>query len=194
MVFKRSLTENPFGSADNGSDAAPRPPVRRPHAPQRQEHATVRFTPTEEKRALILAHAARHRDVDPVQRWSLALGVGFCVIAVGVGWAYAMRETIVHAFDGSAAKTVQELEVAKPAGRVADELDTIMREVEVLKAKQSQKLEALQEAERRLGTAPGAATSSREELFRALHATSATSSVPKDPSRSLPPGVTPDRP
>ncbi len=77
-------------TAKRVATAASTPPPERP-----------RFMSSEEKRQLILAHAAERQPVDAVQRFSLWTGVAVCILAITVGWVYTMRQSIAGAI-GSA--------------------------------------------------------------------------------------------
>jgi hypothetical protein len=50
-----------------------------------------------EKHQLILAHAANRQPIDPVQKFSLWTGVAICILVIGVGWVYTMRQSILGA-------------------------------------------------------------------------------------------------
>jgi hypothetical protein len=80
--------------------AVPLPELERP-----------RIMSAAEKRQLILAHAANRRPVDTVQRFSLWTGVAICILAIGVGWVYTMRQTIIGALETDAAVTGQDQEL-----------------------------------------------------------------------------------
>lgn len=51
-----------------------------------------------EKRRLIEAHAAIRQPIDHVQRVSLWAGVIICVVAIGAGWLYSVRNGMAEIF------------------------------------------------------------------------------------------------
>jgi hypothetical protein len=57
-----------------------------------------RILSAEEKRELILAHAAARRPVDPVQRMSLWAGVAICLVFVVGAWVYSVGSGIKKSF------------------------------------------------------------------------------------------------
>lgn len=74
-----------------------------------------RVLSAEEKRQLILAHAAQREPVDNVQRFSLWMGIAVCVLAITVGWVYSMRQTIAGAIssDNQTQEETVDYEVIK---------------------------------------------------------------------------------
>ncbi len=61
----------------------------------------------EEKRQVIEAHAARRVPMNRSQMASLWAGVMICVVAIGAGWVYAMRQSIANAIQPPAEITNQ---------------------------------------------------------------------------------------
>jgi hypothetical protein len=60
--------------------------------------SSPRIVSSDEKRQLILAHAAQRRPVDPVQRMSLWAGVFVCVVFVIGAWFYTVGSGIRDSF------------------------------------------------------------------------------------------------
>lgn len=52
----------------------------------------------EEKRSLILAHAAERVPVDHAQKITLWAGIAVCVLAIGTGWLYSVRLGMAEVF------------------------------------------------------------------------------------------------
>ncbi len=75
----------------------------------------------EEKRRMIEAHAARRAPLDRSQVVSLWAGVAICVIAIGAGWAYAMRQTIVNAIQPSFETDIRLQDLPGKVNQVFDE-------------------------------------------------------------------------
>lgn len=55
----------------------------------------------EEKRQLIMAHAANRKPTDRVQQFSLVAGVFICALAIGLGWLYSVRQSMANIFPAS---------------------------------------------------------------------------------------------
>lgn len=70
--------------------------ARRVVAPTRT--AAPRFLSQDEKRQLILAHAAVRQPADPMQRFSLWAGVAVCFIFVVGAWVYTVGSGIQNTF------------------------------------------------------------------------------------------------
>lgn len=70
----------------------------RDQASKQQGATRSRFFGEEEKRELILAHAANRQPIDQVQRVSLWAGVIICAAAIGVGWLYSVRNGMAEIF------------------------------------------------------------------------------------------------
>ncbi|GEM_PF-1216192 len=96
-----------------------------------------------EKRQLILAHAANRRPVDAVQRFSLWTGVIICVLAIGVGWIYTMRQTIIGALETDAATPIenQDINYEKLRESVHGSINAIVNKIDVLQEKEIQELQ-----------------------------------------------------
>ncbi|GMU25186.1 hypothetical protein KJZ71_02105 [Patescibacteria group bacterium] len=74
---------------------------------------TPRILTSEEKRELILAHAAARAPRDPVQQASLFAGVMIAVLAIGAGWWATVRiqvQASVHGGSQSLRELTKELE------------------------------------------------------------------------------------
>lgn len=51
-----------------------------------------------EKQSLIMEHAKNRQPVDRVQKFSLVVGVVICVVAIGAGWLYSVRQGLAEIF------------------------------------------------------------------------------------------------
>lgn len=75
--------------------------------------ATPRFLSADEKRQLILAHAAMRRSRDPVQMMSVWAGVAVTVLVLVVGYWYATKPSFVEAsqkpFDEQLAPALEDV-------------------------------------------------------------------------------------
>lgn len=80
-------------------------------ASEARASSTPRILSSEEKRELILAHAAARRPVDPVQRMSLWAGVAVCLVFVVGAWVYSVgsgiKQTFAHATDPDLARSAE---------------------------------------------------------------------------------------
>lgn len=63
-----------------------------------KERVKEKILSGEEKRSLILAHAAKRVPVDHAQKVSLWAGIAICVLAIGTGWLYSVRLGIAEVF------------------------------------------------------------------------------------------------
>ncbi len=70
-----------------------------------------RLLSSEEKRELILAHAAARRTADPVQRFSLWAGVAICLVFIVGAWIYSVgsgiRESFAQSLDPSLTRSAE---------------------------------------------------------------------------------------
>lgn len=129
-----------------------------------------------EKRELILAHAANRRPVDPVQRFSLWTGVAVCILVIGVGWVYAMRQSIVGALatDASGVDTEQTLDYAELRESVHGSINNLVDKIDNMQEKELQELreqaamiKALESTANSIASGTEAVTSStRKDLFQ----------------------------
>ncbi|MBU2566451.1 hypothetical protein KKG46_02730 [Patescibacteria group bacterium] len=122
------------------------PPKRRRKAPvtSGQTAGTQKsyLLSPEEKRQLIMAHAEMRQPVDSMQRFSLWAGVFICVMAIGVGWLYTMRQTIVDAMDvNSQVTAIQEtLTPLEAKEELHNNLQTALEKLEALEQQNNQEL------------------------------------------------------
>ena len=96
----------------------------------------------EEKRQLIMAHAQTRQPVDSMQRFSLWAGVVICVMAIGVGWLYTMRQTIVTAMD-TANQNNPDQDLVTPIEakeELHNNLQSALQKLEALEQQNSQEL------------------------------------------------------
>jgi len=63
-------------------------------SPEPESYASGTLLSREEKRQIILAHAAARRPTDAVQVTSMWLGVAACAVVVAVGWWWAVKPEI----------------------------------------------------------------------------------------------------
>lgn len=136
----------------------------------------------EEKRQLILAHAARHRPLDPVQRLSLWAGVVICLLFVVGAWAYTVgsgiRRSMARPMDENlnavleAAREFTQTET-DPASRDENGLTYQLRNMSARLQVMSEQEKMLNEIAARLAassTAAGPASATgteRNDLFQA---------------------------
>lgn len=59
----------------------------------------------EEKRQLIMAHAASRKPTDRIQQFSLIAGVFICALAIGLGWLYSVRQSMANIFPAQSGST-----------------------------------------------------------------------------------------
>jgi len=64
-----------------------------------ERYASATLLSREEKRQLILAHAAARRSADPVQIASMWLGVAVCAVVVVIGWWWVVMPQISQSFE-----------------------------------------------------------------------------------------------
>lgn len=136
-----------------------------------------RILSSEEKRELILAHAAARQPIDPVQRFSLWAGVTVCLIFVVGAWAYTAGSGIRKSLAGPVDANLQGAldatkEIGKGALETGGELGAQINEV-------SKQLGVLAEQEALIQqlAAEINATSTRSDRFQSP-AGNATSSHP----------------
>lgn len=149
-----------------------RPRAETSVAPEPVHRDTPRILSADEKRQLILAHAAMRRSMDPIQRMSLWAGVVICMAFVIGGWMYTVGSGIKKSLAGPLDPHVQDVvdqtkEFGQDTGRdtaaelgeqlqqVTDRLKTISEQQAVLDVMVQQLSTS---------TAPGA-TSTRTNLF-----------------------------
>ncbi len=159
-----------------------------------------RVLSAEEKRQLILAHAAQREPVDNVQRFSLWMGVIVCVLAITVGWVYSMRQTIAGAITSQNQSAEESIDYDKIKDSLNTNIDKMVNEIDHIQdnqllelQKQAVVMKSQMEAES--STSSAAATSSEETLNSRndLFVPADINPVPpKDSSFDLPNGVTID--
>ncbi|MDF1496731.1 MAG: hypothetical protein P1P90_01585 [Patescibacteria group bacterium] len=160
-----------------------------------------RIMSSEEKRQLILAHAAMRQPVDTVQRFSLWTGVIVCVLAIAIGWVYTMRQTIAGAIGTNETGTTGEVNYGELKSTIHDNINVMVEEIDSL---QEDHLMDLREQAAILQTidqinastsADNATTSAQMEssghsdLFQPSNESSET---PSSNDFQIPPGVTID--
>jgi len=149
----------------------------REQAPPAPSLERPRLMSATEKRQLILAHAANRRPVDAVQRFSLWTGVAVCILAIGVGWVYTMRQTIIGALETDAAASSQNQDVGYDQLRESmhGSINTIVDKIDTLQEKEIQELQrqaAIAKAMKAVaenmasGTDAGAAEAEEPDIFR----------------------------
>ncbi len=82
------------------ADVAPSAPPRLPMS---------RVVSPDEKRQLILQHAASRRTLDPVQRMSMWAGVVICMAFIIGGWMYTVGSGIKHSLAGTVDPNLQQV-------------------------------------------------------------------------------------
>jgi len=92
----------------NATEAAAPPPR------DERDEERPRFMSAEEKHQLIMTYAAQRKiqPVDKTQLFSLWAGVIVCTLAIGLGWMYAVRQSVANAIQSPAEQTLTELGVS----------------------------------------------------------------------------------
>jgi hypothetical protein len=88
--------------------------------PEPESYASGTLLSREEKRQIILAHAAVRKPTDTVQVTSMWLGVAACAVVVAIGWWWAVKPEIVGRL--SQGLTPALAESRKVASEVSDSL------------------------------------------------------------------------
>jgi hypothetical protein len=160
-----------------------------------------RIMSAEEKRQLILAHAAERQPVDTVQRFSLWTGVVVCVLAITIGWVYTMRQSIAGAIiTGNTQEEQIDYDELKSSihsniSDMVDQIDTLQEDHMFDLRVQAEALKAINELEQSTSTqsassttATSTETSARGDLFQP-----SSNSGDSEPNNfELPPGVSID--
>lgn len=92
----------------------------------------------EEKRRLIMAHAASRKPADRMQQFSLMAGVFICALAIGLGWLYSVRQSMAEVFPAKSAQEAgQETSVREQYERqIRTGASTMIRQVEQIEDEQ----------------------------------------------------------
>ncbi|MBD3281297.1 hypothetical protein GF391_00950 [Candidatus Uhrbacteria bacterium] len=152
---KTATTEEAKSGAPKRARKAPAKRVSKAASGASSSVERPRILSAEEKRQLILAHAAERRPVDTVQRFSLWTGVLVCVLAITIGWLYTMRQSIAGAI-----QTDSLAEEAMDYGELKQSLDqNIGKMVEEIDALQEQNLLEFQQQAQEFQAASGASAS-----------------------------------
>jgi len=157
----------------------------------------ARIFSAEEKRQMILAHAAMRHPVDRTQALSLWIGVIVCALAIGIGWIYSVRQSIANTFTDS------NVNITSPQDAQAalhDNLQSIMSQLDNLEQQNAARVQtrwAIAQELQRTSSSSVPATSSIES--KAVHPNlfrPAVSSTPQDQTNTvnLPQGVKADTP
>lgn len=160
--------------------AAPPPASQKRSSSKSSDKASLlrpKILSDEEKRQLIMAHAASRKPIDHVQRVSLVAGVLICALAIGTGWIYSVRMSMAEVFpktgESDSAETAAEArlryqeDIKEGTQSIIQEIEKIERE-EILPNIKSALVAT---------TTPAAATSTAKENAKA---------------KNLPPGLTTD--
>jgi hypothetical protein len=97
MPIKKATA--PKRSAPRKARTAPKPAPARPAEPAIPVYFSGTPLSREEKRQIILAHAAARQPTDPVQVTSMWVGVAACAAIVAVGWWWAVKPEISRSFE-----------------------------------------------------------------------------------------------
>lgn len=105
MAIKRNVTKKPGA------------PKRARSSRSESISVAPRILSSEEKRELILAHAAARRPLDPIQRFSLWSGVAICLLFVVGAWIYTVGSGIKRSVAGPLDPNLQQaLDATKKIG------------------------------------------------------------------------------
>lgn len=148
-------------------------------------HVAPRILSSEEKRELILAHAAARHPADPVQRISMWAGVAVCIVFVVLAWfstvGSGIRKSLASPTD-PAVQTVmdagkQVMDATTDTGtQLQDRLEEVTAKLQTAAAEQA----IVDELAARLANATStSATSTRPDLFRPAPPSGAASSTKK---------------
>lgn len=201
----------PRKKATTEEGAKPRAPKRTRRTASKRV-ATAASTPaperprimsSEEKRQLILAHAAERQPVDTIQRFSLWTGVIVCILAITVGWVYTMRQSIASAIAPGGEGAEDKMDYANIKNSIhenindmVDEIDNLQDEHLIDLKEQAAMLQAIEQEKASTSTEISTSSkqvdpNSRNDLFQP------TGDTPTDTSGEssdfqIPPGVTID--
>lgn len=152
-----------------------RRPVLKKSAPSRA--ATPRLLSSDEKRQLILAHAASRRPMDPVQRMSLWAGVIICTLFIIGGWMYTVgagiKKSLAGPLDLGLGDVQAEIGKINSDGDVTGDLGKAFNDVNA-------KFKALEDQQKLLDTlaqqlaAPADVTTSTNGIFKPKSVTATT--------------------
>jgi len=146
-------------------------------------HVAPRILSAEEKRELILAHAAARHPIDPVQRVSVWAGVAVCVIFIVAGWFSTVGSGIRKSLAGPTDPAiVQAMDASR---QVIDSTSLAGNEIQQRFQVVSDQLQAAadrqaivnQLAAQLAATSTVATTSTRSDLFRPAAPTSTMRAV-----------------
>lgn len=161
--------------------AAPPPASQKRSSGKSQDKASLlrpKILSDEEKRQLIMAHAASRKPVDHVQRVSLVAGVLICALAIGAGWLYSVRMSMAEVFpktdQASSAETAAEARLRYQQD-IKDGTQSIIQEIE--KIEREEILPSIKSAMMATSTPASATSTGAKEGAKA---------------KSLPPGLTTD--
>lgn len=124
MPVKKSSSPLPRRAAPRRSPRAPKPAAsERIATPAPETYASGTLLSREEKRQIILAHAAARQPADRVQVTSMWLGVAACAAVVAVGWWWAVKPVISRSFDrGLGSAMAESSQTATELGKTLDGL------------------------------------------------------------------------
>ncbi len=159
-----------------------------------------RLLTAEEKRQLILAHAAQREPVDSVQRFSLWTGVLVCVLVIGIGWLYTMRQTIAGAIQAGGSGQQEEFSYNEIKVSLDQNVDQVIQEIDKFQdrelmelSRQSAIMRSATNATGSAGNASGSeegAFGTRKDLFQPNNSEGTAKSNPEQ--FQLPPGISVD--
>ncbi len=142
-------------------------------APEPESYASGTLLSREEKRQIILAHAAARRPTDPVQVTSMWLGVAVCAVIVAVGWWWAVKPEINKGFDAGLKPALAE--ASQTASEVGDSMqgatgnelirnaaDGASRQMQLIKEQAAAQADARRTMERVLSGTDEAASGTRD--------------------------------
>lgn len=180
--------------------SAPRKPGPKTASAQRP-----RILGEEEKRQLILAHAASRQPVDHVQRISLVAGVFICVAVIGIGWLYSVRKSVAQIYPAAQSAADRVGQTKEEAAwqqyllkqEIHNNTDSIIKRVEDIEAQQlggglgklmEDSMKLVSTTAMMLASSTEDGVSSVSEQLRTAKATTTQAKT-----YALPPGVTQDR-
>ncbi len=184
------------------------PPKRR-HSPRsgsmstKKNVAKEKFLSGDEKRSLILAHAAERVPVDHAQKVTLWAGIAICVLAIGTGWLYSVRLGMAEVFPADkdteqAGSAVWESHLIRQDLR--QNAERMLREIEKIEETQMQGgfgevLEKTFEMASEISSTTSSASDLKAaNLFMKLDDQSVSTTIPEEDQSevALPPGLIKD--
>jgi hypothetical protein len=160
-----------------------------------------RIMSSEEKRQLILAHAAVRQPVDTVQRFSLWTGVLVCVLAISIGWLYTIRQSIASAITPTESTQAEPLNYDELKASMHSNINEMVEQIDSLQEdhllelrEQAALIEVINESEQSTSTTATTSTQTepidqgRADLFKPSDNSNNSSSD----NFALPPGVSID--